>query len=173
MTIDDIKKLIAEDEHRTLELKKSTGELKEGMCTGVRRMIDLCREQGLPEPEYQSDGYTVKIVFWKTTQKSESTTQNTTQKSKSTTQKAQKNAQKELEALLGDKIGLLSDKQLFILSQIFINPKRTRRELAENNKELTDDSVKHSIARLQELGLLRREGGRKNGEWIVTIKERN
>jgi len=132
------------------------------MCTGVRRMIDLCREQGLPEPEYQSDGYTVKIVFWKTTQKS-----------KSTTQKAQKNAQKELEALLGDKIGLLSDKQLFILSQIFINPKRTRRELAENNKELTDDSVKHSIARLQELGLLRREGGRKNGEWIVTIKERN
>jgi len=162
MTIDDIKKLIAEDEHRTLELKKSTGELKEGMCTGVRRMIDLCREQGLPEPEYQSDGYTVKIVFWKTTQKS-----------KSTTQKAQKNAQKELEALLGDKIGLLSDKQLFILSQIFINPKRTRRELAENNKELTDDSVKHSIARLQELGLLRREGGRKNGEWIVTIKERN
>ena len=166
MTIDDIKKLIAEDEHRTLELKKSTGELKEGMCTGVRRMIDLCREQGLPEPEYQSDGYTVKIVFW-----------NTTQKSKSTTQKAQKNAQKkaqkELETLLGEKASLLSDKQLFILSQIFINPKRTRRELAENNKELTDDSVKHSIARLQELGLLRREGGRKNGEWIVTIKERN
>ena len=159
MTIDDIKKLIAEDEHRTLELKKSTGELKEGMCTGVRRMIDLCREQGLPEPEYQSDGYTVKIVFWKTTQKAQ--------------KNAQKNAQKELETLLGEKASLLSDKQLFILSQIFINPKITRREFAENNKELTDDSVKHSIARLQELGLLRREGGRKNGEWIVTIKERN
>ena len=38
---------------------------------------------------------------------------------------------------------------------------------AENNKELTDDSVKHNIARLQELGLLRREGGRKNGSWVV------
>lgn len=31
MTIDDIKKLIASDELWTLELKKSTGELKDGM----------------------------------------------------------------------------------------------------------------------------------------------
>ncbi len=31
MTIDDIKALIASDESRTLELKKSTGELKDGM----------------------------------------------------------------------------------------------------------------------------------------------
>lgn len=31
MTLDDIKKLIASDESRTLELKKTTGELKDGM----------------------------------------------------------------------------------------------------------------------------------------------
>ena len=31
MTIDDIKALIANDESRTLELKKTTGELKDGM----------------------------------------------------------------------------------------------------------------------------------------------
>lgn len=31
MTIDDIRALIANDEHRTLELKKTTGELKDGM----------------------------------------------------------------------------------------------------------------------------------------------
>ena len=30
MTLDDIKKLIASDESRTLELKKTTGELKDG-----------------------------------------------------------------------------------------------------------------------------------------------
>ncbi len=30
-TIDDIKALIAQDESRTLELKKTTGELKDGM----------------------------------------------------------------------------------------------------------------------------------------------
>jgi ATP-dependent DNA helicase RecG len=33
MTINDIQKLIANDEHRMLELKKSTGELKDGMHT--------------------------------------------------------------------------------------------------------------------------------------------
>ena len=31
MTIDNIKELIASDESRTLELKKSNGELKDGM----------------------------------------------------------------------------------------------------------------------------------------------
>lgn len=31
MTIDDIKKQIASDESRTLELKKTIGELKDGM----------------------------------------------------------------------------------------------------------------------------------------------
>lgn len=31
MTIDDIKKLVSADESRTLELKKTTGELKDGM----------------------------------------------------------------------------------------------------------------------------------------------
>ena len=33
MTINDIKELIANDEHRTLELKKTTGELKDAMHT--------------------------------------------------------------------------------------------------------------------------------------------
>ena len=33
MTIDEIKKLIAKDETRTLELKKTTGELHRGMET--------------------------------------------------------------------------------------------------------------------------------------------
>ena len=31
MTIEDVKQLIAGDEHRALELKKTTGELKDGM----------------------------------------------------------------------------------------------------------------------------------------------
>ena len=33
MTIDDVKKLISKDETRTLELKKTTGELYKGMET--------------------------------------------------------------------------------------------------------------------------------------------
>lgn len=33
MAIEDIKQLISKDEHRELELKKTTGELKDGMRT--------------------------------------------------------------------------------------------------------------------------------------------
>ncbi|MBQ8064914.1 MAG: ATP-binding protein [Prevotella sp.] len=33
MSIDEIRRLITGDEHRTLELKKTTGELKDGMHT--------------------------------------------------------------------------------------------------------------------------------------------
>lgn len=33
MTIEEIKQLISKDEHRQLELKKTTGELKDGMHT--------------------------------------------------------------------------------------------------------------------------------------------
>lgn len=35
MTIDDIKALIVADESRTLELKKTTGELKDGYALSV------------------------------------------------------------------------------------------------------------------------------------------
>ncbi|MBQ6210051.1 MAG: hypothetical protein IJK42_09815 [Prevotella sp.] len=33
--------------------------------TGVGRMVERCREQGVPEPEYMTDGHEVKIVFKK------------------------------------------------------------------------------------------------------------
>lgn len=36
MAIDDIRRLIAPDEHRELELKKTTGELKDGMHSALR-----------------------------------------------------------------------------------------------------------------------------------------
>ena len=40
LTIDELKELIQSDEHRQLELKKTTGELKDGMhtdCTFLNR----------------------------------------------------------------------------------------------------------------------------------------
>ena len=39
MTIADIKKLIASDESQTLELKKTTGELKEEITRSVHSLI--------------------------------------------------------------------------------------------------------------------------------------
>jgi hypothetical protein len=37
MTIDELKELIQNDEHRQLELKKTTGELKDSQCKISKR----------------------------------------------------------------------------------------------------------------------------------------
>ena len=37
---------------------------------------------------------------------------------------------------------------------------------------ITEDGVKFIIGRLQQLGLLKREGGRKNGIWVVIEQEK-
>lgn len=42
MTIEELKALIASDESRTLELKKSTGELKDGMHTACAFLNYCC-----------------------------------------------------------------------------------------------------------------------------------
>ena len=153
----------------------------EGWGTGVRRMIDICREQGVPEPEFSCDGYNVTITFWKSSQKAiqkdrdtiqinGDTTQKTAQKEEAITQKsAQKSVQKGIRTLLGEKVKQLSEKQLLVLTQIYLNNLLTRKEIAQINRDLTEDSVKYILSHLQELGLLRREGGRKKGHWVVTI----
>lgn len=95
MTIDDINKLIEGDEHRKLELKKSTGELKDGMQSAcaflnteggwlifgitpnslkvVGQLVtdNTQREisQALAGLEPQADGVSVIITFMKPSQK--------------------------------------------------------------------------------------------------------
>ena len=58
MTLADIKKLIANDESRVLELKKSTGELVKGMQT-----LCACKAAGVTEPTYGTDCLFVWITF--------------------------------------------------------------------------------------------------------------
>ncbi|MBQ8656275.1 MAG: hypothetical protein IJ527_04375 [Prevotella sp.] len=48
----------------------------ERLGTGVSRMVELCREQGVPEPEYMTDGHEVKIVFKKKFQNNSDETKN-------------------------------------------------------------------------------------------------
>ena len=110
MTINDIHKLIAKDETRQVELKKSTGELKDAMhsaCeflsvflnikeshgsypynpliaevlyktsyleswgSGVKRIVDACRRQNVPDPEWSMRGGFVTVTFWRGTQTDE------------------------------------------------------------------------------------------------------
>jgi predicted HTH transcriptional regulator len=108
-----------------------------------------------------------RTIVWRTIQKNDSTIQKedesttqksdvTTQKNESTTQKSNVTTQKEL-----------TTTQKAVLDYFKNHPKGNRVDAALAIGGITEDGVKFIIGRLQQLGLLKREGGRKNGTWVV------
>lgn len=64
----------------------------------------------------------------------------------------------------------LTERQKNIISAIMLNPTITIPELAEKmsgKKTITTRTIERDLAYLQAKGLLRREGGRKNGKWVI------
>nr|WP_300793936.1 RNA-binding domain-containing protein [uncultured Bacteroides sp.] len=61
----------------------------------------------------------------------------------------------------------LTEQQKNILSYLKENPNATRKELYENIPDATMGGIIHNLSRLQELGLLKRIGGRKQGYWEI------
>lgn len=89
-----------------------------------------------------------RTIVWRTIQEEETTTQKedfTTQKNITTTQKN-------------------------VLDFFKDHPKASRVDAANSIGNITEDGVKFIIGKLQQQGLLKREGGRKNGTWIVIDK---
>ena len=80
----------------------------------------------------------------------------TTQKNGITTQKAQGTTQK-----------TLNTTQKKMLNYLKEHPHATRKELAAVIGDITEDGIKFNIGKLQQSGLLKREGGRKSGTWVV------
>ena len=72
-----------------------------------------------------------------------------TQKAQSTTQKALNTTQKK------------------ILNYLKEHPHATSKHLAVVIGYITEDGIKFNIGKLQQYGLLKREGGRKSGTWVV------
>ena len=63
----------------------------------------------------------------------------------------------------------LSAQQIEILKHLSMHPQATRKELADRITNSTLGGIIHNITRLKELGLLSREGGRKDGYWKVLV----
>ena len=80
----------------------------------------------------------------------------TTQKAQDTTQKAQGTTQK-----------TLNTTQKKILNYLKEHPHATRKDMAAVIGDITEDGIKFNIGKLQQYGLLKREGGRKSGTWVV------
>ena len=74
----------------------------------------------------------------------------------STTQKKQITTQK-----------TLNTTQKKILNYLKEHPHATRKDMATVIGEITEDGIKFNIGKLQQYGLLKREGGRKSGTWVV------
>ena len=79
------------------------------------------------------------------------------------------------EALPIEQIGVkdgtkeLTDIQKIILFEIQTNPSITTSELAQKI-DVKFRTLQRYISKLQEMRILTREGGRKNGQWVVTFK---
>ena len=69
----------------------------------------------------------------------------------------------------------LSERQKVILELIYNNPFISAKEISEkisekiSGKTITDRTIQTDIAKLKKIGYLRREGGRKEGRWIIIV----
>ena len=123
-----------------------------GLGSGIPRvMAEHCDVELIDHP----DGNQFVARIWRTTQKNEDATQKANEELISTTQKSKNTTPKPL-----------TTTQKAILNYLKEHPKATRQEVAEAIGE-TETIVKSNIGRLEQYGLLKRIGGRKNGQWVV------
>ena len=103
-----------------------------------------------------------KIGAWKVAEKSivenEESVLNTTQENGSDTAQ--------------EKITILSDMQRAILLYLNDHPKANRIELTGAIPNASTDGIKYNLARLQQIGLLRRVGSTRYGHWEVVLPNR-
>ena len=59
--------------------------------------------------------------------------------------------------------------QKAILVYFYLHPTATRNDYISSDDNISEGGTKSNIARLQDLELLKRKGGKKTGEWIVAI----
>ncbi|MCQ2259628.1 MAG: putative DNA binding domain-containing protein [Bacteroidaceae bacterium] len=211
MTLDEIKELIKTDETRFVEMKKTTGELKDGMhslCamlnsdggyvifgiapgskkiigqmvtdntrkeigreirklepyvtyprnksiaqvlyltaylerwgTGVERIVQICKEYGVPEPEWTATTHDVTVTFWRKS--------------------------KETESLNGENFGenKLTERQQLIYNTLKTNGENTAKSLARI-LGMSQRTVEREISILRNQGYIDKEGT-KSGVWKV------
>ncbi len=115
-----------------------SGEI-EAWGRGIERIITDCKNDGFSTPEFRYDASGNWTIF-KFEYPERATTQKTTQN--------------------------LTEQQAILLF-LKEHPEATRKEISDNLPNITEDGVKYNLASLQEIGLLKRIGGRKQGYWEI------
>ena len=187
LTIDDIKLGVSRQRNPLMAGFAAKTMIYRGLGSGIVRAM---REDNHIDFDNEVSANQFKVTIWRTTQKSESSTQkkplkdsntiqkdsNTIQKSDTTTQKSeiatQKESLKDISTTQKSESTTQKDldaTQKKVLEFFKNNPKGTRVEAANALGDITEDGVKFVIGKLQQKGLLKRVGGRKHGEWQVLI----
>lgn len=162
LQVEDIKLGVSRQRNPLMATLAAKTMIYRGLGSGIIRVM---KENVRVEFINEESANQFRTIVWRTIQKDESTTQkseNTIQKSENTTQKSENTTQKEL-----------STTQKKVLDFFRENPKANRTEAAQVIGDITEDGIKFIIAKLQGLGLLKREGGRKTGIWVVIDKTKD
>lgn len=115
--------------------------LVEQIGSGISRMRDLMKEEGLTPPEFIFDGM-FTVIFRRPI---------------------------EFERWVERWVDKLSENRIKILKNIYSNPKISKREL-ETIVGLNGSAIDKNIDFLKDLGLIERKGNTKSGHWIIKYK---
>ena len=70
--------------------------------------------------------------------------------------------------VLKDVLKELTDRQRVIIDNVLKDANVTIAQLAEN-LDVDERTIRRDITTLQKSGILHREGGRKDGQWVISI----
>ena len=68
----------------------------------------------------------------------------------------------------------ISERQEIILEMVAMDPTLSAKAISEKISEKTDvtaGTIENDIAKLKRLGILKREGGRKDGTWVIVTEK--
>ncbi len=148
----------------------------ESWGSGIHRIIEACREQGVEEPTWRWDGAFVYVTFKRPTRQSSNTTQvpnNVAPSSPETEQVHQKtdssSSERSLETIISSPEFINSSSDHKVLMLLNYDSRFTLEKIAKY-LNMTKRGVQKITSRLQESGVLSRKGSTKAGEWIVNNK---
>lgn len=124
--------------------------------TGVARILEICKEYGVPEPEWSATDYDVTVTFRRQAEQSSA------------------DGEKNDENCTKDCIKELTDRQRVMLDIIAndctITAQKIAQKIAQKGYAAGQRTIMTELSTLQTLGYLTREGGRKDGRWVVIVQ---
>lgn len=167
LQIEDIKLGVSRQRNPLMATLASKTMIYRGLGSGIVRVMKEGARVSFVNEESANQ---FRTIVWRTTPKNSFTIQkkdeSTVQKKESTIPKNDFTIQKKESTTQKE----LTTTQKAVLDYFKHHPNANRHEAIRDIEGMTEGGIKFIIGKLQQLGLLKREGGRKNGTWVVIEK---